>query len=165
MGFMVLALNFCTPKICTYIIISILLHTPMSIPLGTTIITGTYDYNNIQLYIIFIVMYKLWGYDMRILYTLEEAVFFFFFFGRKFRTNIPTMRHTRASRFFSPCPFCYLVRVIEFWRYYMRGVFLSCQPVKVVGRPARNTELSRGVTLEIDRSPDARAYICMYVET
>lgn len=71
----------------------------------------------------------------------------------------------RTSRFFifSSRPFCYLVRVIEFWRYCTRCVFLSCQPVKVVGRPARNTELSRGVTLEIDRSPDARA--CIRIQT
>lgn len=40
------------------------------------------------------------------------------------------------------------------------GVFLSCQLVKVVERPARNTELLRGVTPEIDRSPDV--CVCVY---
>lgn len=58
--------------------------------------------------------------------------------------------------YYNTSPFCYHVCLIEFWRSV--GVFLSCQPVKAVGRPARNTELSRGVTLEIDRSPDARTH-------
>jgi len=93
-------------------------------------------------------------------------MFFFFLAANFVLIYLYLLWHTRASRFFSPCPFCYLVRVIEFWRYCVRCVFLSCQPVKVVGRPARNTELSRGVTLEIDRSPDASriyayiAYVC-----
>jgi len=70
--------------------------------------------------------------------------------------NVPIIVHRRAriQHSYNIGPFCYLVCLIEFWR--LDGVFLSCQPVKVVGRPAKNTELSRGVTLEIDQSPDAR---------
>jgi len=110
------------------------------------------------------------------------------FFGREFRTNIihigGTYTVAAAVATYARAAFIYLFsfyfprlslllscscnRILALLR--SRGVFLSCQPVKVVGRPARNTELSCGVTLEIDRSPDAHisAYIyacapCVYV--
>lgn len=87
------------------------------------------------------------------------------FFGRTFCVQLRYVRyvyiyiyllHACNTCYYNTSLFCYIVCLIEFWR--SDSVFLSCQPVKVVGRPARNTELSRGVTLEIDRSPDARTH-------